>query len=52
MRLEYYNKYKAKGYDVSSLDAYLDGPRLQNLSSGKHSNKFRIITKYQTVVHT
>ena len=27
MRLEYYNKYKAKGYDVSSLDAYLDGAK-------------------------
>ncbi len=27
MRLEYYNKYKAKGYDVSSLDAYLDASK-------------------------
>lgn len=27
MRLEYYNKYKAKGYDVSSLEAYLDGAK-------------------------
>jgi predicted HicB family RNase H-like nuclease len=27
MRLEYYNKYKAKGYDVSMLDAYLDGAK-------------------------
>ena len=25
MRLEYYNKYKAKGYDVSSLKPFLDG---------------------------
>jgi len=27
MRLEYYNKYKGKGYNVSLLDAYLDSSR-------------------------